>query len=162
MRSHCLPTESAAGPCPAVPSKPGIRLEIQFSSPPFPDGTGVELPVATKDLGRGIRIQARQVGFGIGAVEPLRSNLPKLTSGSVWPSCLEHLGWHFSSLLKVFLVTTFGGKFRQVPANLASAEVDFWRPQFQQRIMKSHVLTSGGPNYHSDSPITTASHHLPQ
>ena len=96
------------------------------------------------------------------AVKPLRSNQPKLTSGSVCLSCLEHLGWHFLSLLKALLVTKLGGKFRQVPANLASAEVDFWRPQLPQRVMKSHVLTSGGPNCHSESPITTASHQLPQ
>jgi hypothetical protein len=47
--------------------------------------------VAAKDLGRGIRIQTRQVGFGISAVKPLCSNQPNLTSGSVWFSCLENL-----------------------------------------------------------------------
>ena len=47
--------------------------------------------MATKDLGRGIRIQAKQVGFGISAVKPLRSNQPKPTSGSVWLACLENL-----------------------------------------------------------------------
>ena len=72
------------------------------------------------------------------------------------------IGWHFLYLLKTFLVTKLGGRFRQVPANLASAEVDFWRPQLPKRVMKSHVLICGGPNYHSESPMTTASHQLPQ
>jgi hypothetical protein len=45
--------------------------EIQFSSPPFPEGTGVELPVRGKELGRDIPFQTRQVGFGISAAKPL-------------------------------------------------------------------------------------------
>jgi hypothetical protein len=38
--------------------------EIQFCPPPFPEGTGVELPVRGKELGRDIPLQTRQVGFG--------------------------------------------------------------------------------------------------
>jgi hypothetical protein len=59
--------------------------------------------VATKDLGRGIRIQAQQVGFGISAVKPLRSNQPKLTSGSVWFSCLENLLSRIENIWPVLL-----------------------------------------------------------
>ena len=68
--------------------------------------------------------------------------------------------------LLVLVKNAFGHQFRlQVPAisaNLASAEVDFWQSQLPQRVMKSHVLSSGGPNFHSELPITTAIHQLPQ
>ena len=84
----------------------------------------------------------------------------------------EPHGWHFLSLLKTLLVTNLGGKFRQVrqvwqvlkltsggPNYHSESCFDFWRPQLPQRVMKS---TSGGHNYHSESPITTASHQLQQ
>jgi hypothetical protein len=45
--------------------------DLQFSSPPFPEDTEVELPVRGKELGIDIPLQTRQVGFGISAAMPL-------------------------------------------------------------------------------------------
>jgi hypothetical protein len=44
--------------------------EMQFSPTPFPEGTGVELPVRGEEFGRDIPLQARQVGFGISDTRP--------------------------------------------------------------------------------------------
>jgi hypothetical protein len=57
-----------------------VFTELQFSSPPFPEDTEVELPVREKELGRDIPIQILQVGFGISAAMPLCWNQPNLTS----------------------------------------------------------------------------------
>jgi hypothetical protein len=48
-----------------------VFTELQFSSPPFPEDTEVQLPVRGKELGRDIPIQTRQVGFGISAAMSL-------------------------------------------------------------------------------------------
>jgi hypothetical protein len=51
-------------------------IELQMSPPPFPDGTGVELPLRGKESGRDIPLQTRQVSFGISAARPCAETSP--------------------------------------------------------------------------------------
>jgi hypothetical protein len=57
--------------------------------------------VAAQELGRGIRIQTRQVGFGISAVEPVCSNQPHLNLGRFGSHALKIFSLGQKSLASV-------------------------------------------------------------
>jgi hypothetical protein len=92
--------------------------------------------VAANELGRGIRIQTRQVGFGISAVNPLCSNQPNL-----------NLGRFGSHALKIF---SLGQKSLARAAGTADPKAQRLAAALEEHCLDNrHALRATGSTRHS-------------